>query len=137
MRIVLTGLLTGLLAGCQLIVVADPKVQAPEPVEVVQAEITPIKGSEKVGFMDHGSSQLLGCRQLSRMKISMRRSFEDTLVEMRNRAHMMGASMMAPVRLYQTGDEYGVESHDFIVDLLRCPENVSSQVTTVRDLSNG
>ena len=136
MRIVLTGLLTGLLAGCQLIVVEDPKVKAPEPVEIVQAEITPIKGSEKVGFMDHGSSQLLGCRQLSRLKISMRRSLR-TLIEMRNRAHLMGASMMAPVRLHQTGVEYGAESHDFIVDLLRCPENVSTQVTTVRDLSNG
>ena len=94
MRIVLAGLLFGLLTGCQVILLEDRVGPVVKSTTIAPTKVVAIEGSEAIGFIDQASSQLNGCRQLSRLRLTTSRPFEEAVVELRNRAHILNANMM-------------------------------------------
>ena len=136
MRIVLAGLLFGLLTGCQVILLEDRVGPVVKSTTIAPTKVVAIEGSEAIGFIDQASSQLNVCRQLSRLRLTTSRPFEEAVVELRNRAHILNANMMIPVMIKEKGSYKHPENHLFIVDLVRCRKNTSKESTAINPSSS-
>lgn len=131
MRVLMLILATLCLSGCQLIIVEAGVENEPEPelAEIFDTTpVSPLIGSEDIGFMDHASSRLNGCRPLSRLQLSAYGRFEDAMTLLRNRAQMLNANMMVPIRIQQTGSARSDGPHIMIAQLVRCPDGASKTV---------